>query len=136
VDQLPPFDDYAMNGRTYRYFTADTLYSFGFGLSYSKFQYSALKTRRAATGMVLTVRVKNSSSLEGDEVVQCYANGGGADGDAIRSLRGFQRVHLRPGESREVQFTVGKEDLTGKKLHFSIGGGQPVGTIPHSEISM
>ena len=51
-------------------------------------------------------------------------------------LRGFQRIHLRPGESREVQFTLGKEDLTRKKLHFSIGGGQPVGGIPHAEISM
>ncbi len=136
VEQLPPFDDYAMKGRTYRYFDGEPLYGFGFGLSYSKFQYSALKTRRAAAGTVLGVRVKNTSSLEGDEVVQLYVNGGGADGDAIRALRGFQRIHLRPGESREVQFTLGKEDLTRKNLHFSIGGGQPVGTIPHSEISM
>uniref|UniRef100_Q024C7 Glycoside hydrolase, family 3 domain protein n=1 Tax=Solibacter usitatus (strain Ellin6076) TaxID=234267 RepID=Q024C7_SOLUE len=136
VDQLPPFEEYAMKGRTYRYFNGDALYSFGFGLSYSKFQYSALKTRRAGSGTIVASRVRNASSIEGDEVVQLYVNGSGADGDPIRSLRGFQRIHLRPGESREVHFPLGQEDLTNRKLHISIGGGQPVGTIPHSEIAM
>jgi beta-glucosidase len=136
VDQLPPFEDYAMQGRTYRYFNGDTLYSFGFGLSYSRFQYSPLRTRRTAAGAVISTRVKNTSGIEGDEVVQLYVSGNPADGDPIRSLRGFQRIHLRPGESREVQFQLGKEDLTGKKMHVSLGGGQPVGTVPHSEISM
>ncbi len=78
VDQLPPFDDYAMKGRTYRYFKGDRLYGFGFGLSYSKFQYSGLRTQRTATGAQISVSVKNDSSRDGDEVVQLYVSGGGA----------------------------------------------------------
>jgi beta-glucosidase len=136
VDQLPPFDDYAMKGRTYRYFTGDVLYGFGFGLSYAKFQYSGLRARRGAGGAFVTVRVRNISSSEGDEVVQLYVNGGSAEGDAIRDLRGFQRLHLAPGEFRDVQFTLRQEDLAGKKLRISVGGGQPVGTVPHVESTL
>ncbi len=115
VEQLPPFDDYSMNGRTYRYFKGEPLYPFGFGLSYATFQYSAPKAKRTAAGAQISARVKNVSAVEGDEVVQLYMSGGGPE-DAIRNLRGFQRVHLGPGESRDVQFTLGKEDLAGKKV--------------------
>jgi beta-glucosidase len=133
VDQLPPFEDYSMKGRTYRYFTGETLYGFGFGLSYAKFQYSGLKGRRNASGAQVSVRVRNESASEGDEVVQLYVSGGGGEGDAIRQLRGFQRVHLRPGESRDVQFTLGRDEVSSKKLRISVGGGQPTGGIPHVE---
>jgi beta-glucosidase len=136
VDQLPPFDDYAMKGRTYRYFTAEPLYRFGFGLSYSKFQYTALKTRRTPAGANVSVRVKNQSGLEGEEVVQLYVSGGSAENDAIRSLLGFQRIHLRPGESTDVHFTLDKEQLHGKNFHVYVGGGQPVSGISHIEIVM
>jgi beta-glucosidase len=129
VDQLPPFEDYAMNGRTYRYFKGDPLYSFGFGLSYSRFQYSSLKARRGAAGAQISVRVKNEASVAGDEIVQLYVSGG----DAIRELRGFTRVHLQPGETRDVQFTLGKEELAGKKLRVSVGGGQPLAGASHVE---
>jgi beta-glucosidase len=133
VDQLPPFDDYAMKGRTYRYFNGEPLYGFGFGLSYATFQYSGLKARRDANGAQVTLRVKNSSPVDGEEVVQLYLSEDGAKGEAIRSLRGFQRVHLRHGESREVQFRLRQEDISSKKLRISVGGGQPVGGIPHVE---
>jgi beta-glucosidase len=126
VDQLPPFDDYSMKGRTYRYFAGDPLYTFGFGLSYSAFQYSGLKTQRTATGAAVSVRVKNASAREGDEVVQLYVSGG----DSIRDLRGFERVHLRPGESREVRFTL---PAPKEKVKISVGGGQPVGKVARVE---
>jgi beta-glucosidase len=131
VDQLPKFEDYAMKGRTYRYFAGDALYGFGFGLSYSKFIYSALRTERNPTGAKVSVRVRNNSTRDGDEVVQLYVSGDGGADDPIRNLRGFQRIHLRAGEAREVDFTLGSADLPKDKAKISVGGGQPVGEIAH-----
>ena len=78
VDQLPPFTDYAMKNRTYRYFEGKPLYPFGYGLSYSKFEYSNLKlsTNDLTAGDSLTadVDVKNANGPDGDEVVQLYIN--------------------------------------------------------------
>ncbi len=141
VDQLPPFDDYSMNGRTYRYFKGEALWGFGFGLSYAKFEYSGLRARRtgapARPGAQISVRVKNDSAREGDEVVQLYFEGGGGGPagrpDAIRDLRGFQRLHLKAGESRQVEFAVGAGDLPKGKVKISVGGGQPVAGVPHGE---
>ncbi len=76
VDQLPPFTDYAMKGRTYRYFKGEPLYPFGFGLSYSSFAYSGLSAKRTPNGAEIRATVKNTSSREGDEVVQLYVAGG------------------------------------------------------------
>ena len=131
VDQIPAFDDYSMNGRTYRYFKGEALWGFGFGLSYSKFQYSSLKTHRAADGGHVTVRVKNDSPREGDEVAELYFAGGDGADEAIRDLRGFERVHLKAGESREVEFHVPAGDLPKAKVKISVGGGQPVGSTAH-----
>jgi beta-glucosidase len=133
VSQLPPFDDYSMKGRTYRYFKDEALFGFGFGLSYSTFQYSGLRAQRTAKGARIVVRVKNNSARDGDEVVQLYADGGGAADDAIRRLRGFQRLHLRAGETREVEFTLGAEDVPKDKVKISVGGGQPVGRVTRAE---
>ncbi|HWB87449.1 MAG TPA: glycoside hydrolase family 3 C-terminal domain-containing protein [Bryobacteraceae bacterium] len=135
VDQLPPFDNYSMDGRTYRYFKGDPLYGFGFGLSYSKFEYSRLRARRNAKGATVSVRVKNASVRAGDEVVQLYLSGEGTAG-AIRELRGFKRIHLVPGATREVQFELGPDDLPKNKVTVSVGGGQPVGAIPHVEATL
>jgi len=129
VADLPAFDDYSMNGRTYRYFKGQPLWGFGFGLSYSKFQYTALKTRRTKDGGHVTVRIKNDSPREGDEVAQLYI-AGGAD-QAIRDLRGFERVHLRAGETKEVEFAV--RDLPKEKVKISVGGGQPVSGVVYVE---
>jgi beta-glucosidase len=133
VKQLPRFDNYSMRERTYRYFTGDPLYAFGYGLSYSTFQYSDLRADRTAAGAHVTARVKNTSARDGDEVVELYVRGGGAAADPIRELKGFQRVHLRAGESRDVEFTIGADALpkSGAHINVSVGGGQPTGATPH-----
>jgi beta-glucosidase len=131
VDQLPPFSEYAMKGRTYRYFTGDPLYPFGFGLSYSKFEYSGLDARRTGAGATLRVSVKNTSSRDGEEVVQLYVGGDGSAEAPVRNLRGFQRIHLRAGERRELQFTLSAADLPSSPAEISVGGGQPATNVPH-----
>ncbi|MGO9095879.1 MAG: glycoside hydrolase family 3 C-terminal domain-containing protein [Bryobacteraceae bacterium] len=132
VDQLPPFTDYAMKGRTYRYFQGEPLYPFGFGLSYSTFAYSGLSAKRTPRGAEVRATVKNTSSRDGDEVVQLYIGGElGGENAPVRSLRGFQRIRLRAGESREVSFTLGSEDLPKSQVDVGVGGGQPLRRTPH-----
>jgi beta-glucosidase len=131
VDQLPSFSEYSMRSRTYRYFKGEPLYPFGFGLSYSTFEYSGLSAKRTPKGAEIRASVKNTSARDGDEVVQLYVAGGPGEDAPIRSLRGFERVHLRAGESREVRFTVASGDLPKDKVEISVGGGQPIGSTPH-----
>jgi beta-glucosidase len=114
---MPAFDDYTMEGRTYRYFRGTPLYPFGHGLSYSRFDYSALKLhspRITDTGTLnVQVDVANSGKRAGDEVVQLYVRRReAAAGDARQALRGFQRVHLAPGERRTLTFDLhAQQDL-------------------------
>jgi len=131
VDQLPPFTDYAMKGRTYRYFKGEPLYPFGFGLTYSTFAYSGLVAKRTAKGAEIRATVKNTSARDGDEVVQLYIGGGPEEEAPVRSLRGFQRIHLRAGESREVTFTLGSEETPKSAVEVNVGGGQPLAGTPH-----
>jgi beta-glucosidase len=131
VEQLPPFTDYAMKGRTYRYFKGEPLYPFGFGLSYSTFAYSGFVARRTAKGAEIRATVRNTSARDGDEVVQLYVGGGPDEEAPVRSLRGFQRIRLRAGESREVTFTLGTDDLPKSAVEVSVGGGQPLAGTPH-----
>ena len=77
--------------------------------------------------MRVKVRVKNTSNREGDDVVQLYIEGGGGLGDSIRDLRGFRRVHLRAGQSTDVEFSIDSFPL--KSTRIGIGGGQPVGGV-------
>src|ERR1700690_1792985 len=116
VEQLPEFEDYAMKNRTYRYFTSTPLYPFGFGLSYSKFEYSNLKLSSseldAGNSLTVDVDVKNASSRAGDEVVELYVSFPKLPGVPLRALRGFTRVHLGAGESRQVKLTLSPRDLS------------------------
>ncbi len=140
ADQLPPFEDYAMKGRTYRYFTGTPLYPFGYGISYTKFSYSDLDvpTQTVAAGGPVSadVTVINSGSRDGDEVVQLYLKFPNTPGAPMRALRGFQRIHLAAGESQKVHFDLKDRDLSmvteaGDPViaegdyAISVGGGQP-----------
>jgi beta-glucosidase len=140
VEQLPPFDDYAMKGRTYRYFEGKPLYPFGYGQSYTTFSYSGLTLSKSAikAGDPLTaeVTVTNTGKREGDEVAQLYLAFPHVAGAPLRALRGFKRVHLKAGQAQTVQFELKDRDLsmvtaTGTpivangKYSVSIGGGQP-----------
>ena len=108
-DQLPPYEDYSMKGRTYRYMTAEPLYPFGFGLSYTSFAYSHLQLSAGSIGknknIQATVTVSNTGKYAGEEVVQLYLTHGEANA-ALYALKGFQRVSLQPGEQKQVSFTL------------------------------
>jgi beta-glucosidase len=140
VDQLPPFEDYSMKNRTYRYFQGTPLYPFGYGLSYTAFSYSdlSLPASPIAAGQPMTteVTVTNTGLRAGDEAVQLYLSFPDLAGAPIRALRGFRRLHLDPGESERVRFDLKPRDLgmvteTGEPIiaegryAVSIGGGQP-----------
>ncbi len=100
ADQLPPFTDYSMNGRTYRFFHGEPLFRFGYGLSYTTFAYGSVQRQPGKA----TVEVTNTGSIAGDEVVQAYVAG---------SLAGFQRVTLKPREKRTVEFSIpGTNEVT------------------------
>lgn len=114
--QLPPFDEYDMKERTYRYFTGEPLYPFGFGLSYTTFAYTDLKvTPSVAAGnpVSISVKVTNTGKRAGEEVVQLYLTDEKASTPRpIRQLEGFERIHLKPGESKVVQFTLEPRQLS------------------------
>ena len=140
LDQLPAFEDYSMQNRTYRYFKGKPLYPFGYGLSYTTFAYTDLTLPKAAisVGDPLTaeVTITNTGKQAGDEVAQLYLSFPSVPGAPLRALRGFKRVHLNPGESRQVSFELNDRDLSmvseaGEPIiaegaySVSIGGGQP-----------
>ena len=101
---LPPFENYHLDGRTYRFFKGKPLFPFGFGLSYSKFQYGRAKAAKAADGYTVTVPVTNRSKIRGAEVVEVYARYAHPNAsDPIRKLVGFKRVSLDAGERKDVQ---------------------------------
>ncbi len=144
VDQLPPFTDYSMHGRTYRYFKGEPLFPFGFGLSYTKFNYDNLQLSasklQAGKELRITADVQNVGNRAGDEVVQLYVSDVTASVPvAIRSLAGTNRVFLKPGEKRRVAFTLsptqmsliddnGKRVIEPGEFRISVGGSQPGST--------
>jgi beta-glucosidase len=140
VQQLPSFEDYSMTGRTYRYFQGEPLWPFGYGLSYTKFQYGAMAVPQAPINagdpLNVAVTVTNTGALAGDEVVQLYLKFPDIPGAPVRALRGFQRIHLAPAASQKVEFHLEPRDLsmvtaTGDiivaqgQYTVAIGGGQP-----------
>jgi beta-glucosidase len=126
VAQLPPMDNYSMAERTYRYFTGKPLYPFGHGLSYSTFSYSKLKMSSASVlageTLKISTTVRNTSRHDGDEVVQLYLSYPKLAGAPLRALRGFQRVHLKAGQSTAINFHLTKEDLS----HVTLEGARMV----------
>lgn len=143
--QLPPFRDYGMAGRTYRYFTGEPLYRFGHGLSYTRFAYGTPQLGRAriraGETATLSVRVTNIGHVDGDEVVQLYGSQA-APGAPLRALMGFARITLKAGESRDVRFaidprTMSVVDPAGRRavvpgiVDLWVGGGQPVAAAGH-----
>src|SRR5215211_5835221 len=113
LDQLPPFEDYSMTGRTYRYMTEEPLYPFGFGLSYTTFAYRDLQmTPPGSSGFDAVVTVENMGTVAADEVVQFYLSALDSKLPApLSQLIGFQRIHLEPGRSQAVTVTVKPEML-------------------------
>ena len=137
---LPDFNSYEMTNRTYRYFTGEALYPFGYGLSYTNFRYDmpAIATSVAkGKKLLVTVRVTNSGKMAGEEVVQLYVSSQAKNIKApLKALKGFQRIKLKAGESKLVKFELTPADLSivtdkgelkqiSGKINISIGGGQP-----------
>jgi len=116
VNDLPPFDDYRMAGRTYRFFKGTPLYPFGYGLSYTTFAYKNLRTSTGTLGasdtVIVRVDVTNTGRRSGDEVAQLYVRHLGSRVERpTEDLRGFRRVTLKPGETRTVEFSLPASSL-------------------------
>jgi beta-glucosidase len=142
LDQLPAYDNYDMKGRTYRYMEQEPFYPFGYGLSYTKFicsnlKFSTLKATKSQS-VQAEILIKNEGRMEGDEVVQLYlTREKGAAATPLFSLKGFQRVHLKAGESKKVIFNLtpamlsvvdeqGNDKPESGKVKVFIGGSLPV----------
>ncbi len=137
---LPSFVDYKMDNKTYRYFKGTPLYGFGYGLSYTSFKYSDLKIPvkiKKGQSVSISVKVTNTGKTEGEEVAQLYLiNQDAAIKTPLKSLKGFDRFNLKPGENKIITFNLSPEDLSyvtpegslkqyEGKIKISIGGSQP-----------
>ena len=111
-DQLPDYEDYSMKGRTYRYFS-DPLFAFGYGLSYTQFNIGEGKISKHGNNYTLTVPVTNTGKLNGSETIQVYIRDLSDPDGPLKSLRAFQRVDLKAGETANV-----KLELTPKSFEF------------------
>jgi beta-glucosidase len=143
IDQLPSFDDYAMSSRTYRYFKGKPLYGFGYGLSYTTFAYSNVKlsTINLHAGDTLTVEadVRNTGKQAGEEVAELYLTPPHTDVSPNLALNAFTRIHLAPGETKHITFTLNPRTLsqvdekgiravTPGSYRIALGGAQPTET--------
>ncbi len=140
VNDLPAFEDYNMKNRTYRYFTGEPLFPFGYGLSYTTFGYSKLQVRSKVNkgdSLKVAVNVRNKGKVAGDEVVQVYLTNTGATVPVpLHSLKAFKRIHLLPGEAKTVVLSVSpdafsvidnnnKKVILPGKFQIFVGGRQP-----------
>jgi beta-glucosidase len=142
---LPPFDDYAMKGRTYRYFEGKPVYPFGYGLSYTRFAYEPPVVTPVngsfENGARVTAVVANTGQRAGEEVAELYLKPPAFEGAPRLALRGFQRLALAPGERRTVTFELSPRDLSfvdrdgersvmAGEYVVSVGSGQPDTGVP------
>ena len=116
VNDLPDFSDYNMKNRTYRYFTGEPLYPFGYGLSYTTFEYNQPELDKSeingSESVIVKVKVINTGDLAGEEVVQLYIRDDESEETRpLREMKGFQRIHLEADESADVEFTIGPKEL-------------------------
>jgi len=143
LNDLPSFEDYNITSQTYRYYKGEVIYPFGYGLSYTSFQYDSLQIKskyKAGDSIKLSVNIRNTGTLAGDEVAEVYVSNKTAKGHIpIRALKAFKRIHLNAGASQTVQLTLApdafsiindnnKKVILPGKFDISIGGGQP-GTV-------
>ncbi|WP_457321768.1 glycoside hydrolase family 3 C-terminal domain-containing protein [Roseateles sp. P5_E11] len=143
AEQLPPFKDYGMQGRTYRWFKGEAEFPFGHGLGYARFAYAQPRLARsrvtAGQGATLSVLLKNESAREAAEIVQVYATRPG-EAAPQRTLVAFKRVVLRGGDSRRIRFDLeahalsvvqadGRRVVPAGPAELWIGGGQPLKTV-------
>lgn len=137
---LASFIDYRMDNKTYRYFKETPLYGFGYGLSYTSFKYSDLKIPsviKKGQSVSISVKITNTGKIEGEEVAQLYITNQNTEiKSPIKSLKGFERLNLKPNESATVSFNLSPEDLSfvaedgilkqyKGKVQIAIGGCQP-----------
>lgn len=140
INDIPAFDNYNMEGKTYRYFKGTPLYEFGYGLSYTNFEYAVKEipqSIKAGESITVTVDVTNSGKVAGDEVVELYVSLPDSKlQKPARALEGFKRVSLQPGETKSVSFTLAPKQLAARnadnlqvvepgKVEISVGGKQP-----------
>jgi len=140
LDQLPAYEDYSMNGRTYRYMDAEPFYPFGFGLSYTQFSYSDIRLSKTVIkpteDVEVTVTVTNDGTLAGAEVVQLYVTQEGVADAPLYSLKGKKRIQLDPGASTQVRFLLtpdmlkvmdqnGNPAFLSGNIRVSVGGSLP-----------
>lgn len=140
--QLPPMDSYDVTkGRSYQYFKGDVMFPFGYGLSYTRFEYSRPvvdKSRMSGSDTLsVEVTVSNKGGYDGEEIVQCYLSAPQwAVGGLKQKLIGHKRVFIAKGESRKVSFTVCREDLlrwnVNVKEWTALAGKYEVSVVPHS----
>ena len=141
TEQLSPFADYSMKNRTYRYFTGTPLYPFGYGLSYTRFQYLSGKlsttTLQAGEALDVSLQLRNAGSFAGKETVELYLIPKGEPGAPLCILAGFKKVSLSSGEQTAVQARIdprqlslvdehGTRSIQPGRYELYIGGGQPV----------
>lgn len=146
---LPDFEDYSMKNRTYRYFGGEVLYPFGYGLSYTTYNYDNIKSPtnvECGEEVTVSVEVTNSGSVVGEEVAQLYVtHPNGGENAPLRALKGFKRIKLNAGETKTVEFVLTPQDLAlvdekgnliqkSGEVEIFVGGGQPnatqnVGTV-------
>ncbi len=142
INDLPPFDDYSMKGRTYRYYAGTPVYPFGYGLSYTHFKYGAVSvTGTPDKGLQVTTQVTNDGPRDGNEVAELYITPPTFAGAPRLALRSFSRIALKPGATQSVTFSLSPRDLSfvtadGVRMlvpgqyHVSVGSGQPGGETP------